>query len=158
MITLYTFGPYFGLPDPSPFVMKCEMLLKLSGLNVQENTRGFPGAPKGKLPYIDDDGTIVADSTLIRLYLERKYGFYFDRGLSARDRGVAWASGEDARRPSLLGDGLLALDERRQLRARPGELLQARAGIHPAAGDMDSSREVPANCTPTASAATARRR
>ena len=28
MITLYTFGPHFGLPDPSPFVTKAEMLLK----------------------------------------------------------------------------------------------------------------------------------
>ena len=32
MITLYTFGPAFGLPDPSPFVTKAEMLLKLAGL------------------------------------------------------------------------------------------------------------------------------
>lgn len=91
MITLYTFGPYFGLPDASPFVMKGEMLLKLSGLEYQTNRRGFTKAPKGKLPYIDDNGTIVADTTLIRLYLEQKYSIYFDRGLSTRDRGVAWA-------------------------------------------------------------------
>ncbi len=87
MITLYTFGQYFGLPDPSPFVMKAEMLLKLSGLEYQTSTRGFKGAPKGKLPYIDDNGTVVADSTLIRLYLEQKYSIYFDRGLSALSGG-----------------------------------------------------------------------
>ena len=92
MITLYTFGPAFGLPDPSPFVMKGEMLLKLSGLPYQANTRGFMRAPKGKLPYIDDDGALVADSTLIRLHLERKHGIDFDKGLSARDRGAAWAT------------------------------------------------------------------
>jgi glutathione S-transferase len=92
MITLYTFGPFFGLPDPSPFVMKGEMLLKLSGLPYQTNTRGFMKAPKGKLPYIDDDGTLIADSTLIRLHLEQKYGIDFDAGLSPRDRGVAWAT------------------------------------------------------------------
>jgi hypothetical protein len=28
MITLYAFGPAFGLPDPSPFVTKAEVLLK----------------------------------------------------------------------------------------------------------------------------------
>ena len=91
MITLYTFGSYFGLPDPSPFVMKGEMLLKLAKLEYQSNSRGFGKAPKGKLPYIDDGGTVIADSTLIRLYLEQKYSIDFDRGLSTRDRGVAWA-------------------------------------------------------------------
>jgi glutathione S-transferase len=91
MITLYTFGQFFGLPDPSPFVMKAELLLKLSGLEYKTDSRGFRGAPKGKLPYIDDNGTVVADSTLIRLYLEQKHSIYFDRGLSTHDRGVAWA-------------------------------------------------------------------
>jgi glutathione S-transferase len=92
MITLYTFGPGFGLPDPSPFVMKAQMLLKLAKLEFQSNTKGFLRAPKGKLPFIDDGGTLVADSTLIRLHLEQKYGVDFDRGLSTRDRGIAWAT------------------------------------------------------------------
>jgi len=91
MITLYTFGPYFGLPDASPFVMKADMLLKLSGLPYETNTKGFPRAPKGKLPYILDDGVLIADSTLIRLHLEQKHSIYFDRGLSTKDRGVGWA-------------------------------------------------------------------
>lgn len=91
MITLHTFGPHFGLPDPSPFVMKGEMLLKLSGLPYRTTTRGFKGAPKGKLPYIDDDGTIVADSTLIRMHLESRHGIDFDRALPPRERGIAWA-------------------------------------------------------------------
>ena len=34
MITLYTFGPYFGLPDASPFVIKAMLLLKFAGLDV----------------------------------------------------------------------------------------------------------------------------
>ena len=92
MITLHVFGSYFGLPDASPFVMKGEMLLKLAGVEYQTTRKGFAGAPKGKLPFIVDDGTVVADSTLIRLHLERKYGIDFDRGLSARDKGVAWAT------------------------------------------------------------------
>jgi glutathione S-transferase len=92
MITLYTFGPAFGLPDPSPFVMKAQMLLKLAKLEFTPNTKGFLRAPKGKLPFIDDNGTVVADSTLIRLHLESKHGVDYDRGLSTRDRGVAWAT------------------------------------------------------------------
>ncbi len=92
MITLHVFGSYFGLPDASPFVMKAEMLLKLAGLEYQTTRKGFSGAPKGKLPFIVDDGTVVADSTLIRLHLERKYEVDFDRGLAARDKGIAWAT------------------------------------------------------------------
>jgi glutathione S-transferase len=91
MITLYTYGPYFGLPDASPFVTKAEMLLKLAGLEYRIHRGGLRRAPKGKLPYIDDDGLIVADSTLIRIHLEQKRGIDFDRGLSARERGIAWA-------------------------------------------------------------------
>jgi len=91
VITLYAFGPAFGLPDPSPFVTKAEMLLKLARLAYRVDTGGFRKAPTGKLPYIDDDGTIVADSSFIRLHLERKHGIDFDAGLTAERRAVAWA-------------------------------------------------------------------
>ncbi|VVE48150.1 glutathione S-transferase [Pandoraea pneumonica] len=90
MLTLYTFGPAFGLPDASPFVIKAHMLLKLAGLAYQTDRGGFRRAPKGKLPFIDDDGQIVPDSTLIRLHIERKYGFDFDAGLTPEQRGAAW--------------------------------------------------------------------
>jgi hypothetical protein len=44
MITLYTFGPYFGLPDGSPFVLKAMLLLKLAGLEYSEDcgSAAFP--------------------------------------------------------------------------------------------------------------------
>jgi glutathione S-transferase len=48
-------------------------------------------APKGKLPYIHDEGAVIPDSTFIRIHLEKKYGIDFDRGLSAQQRGTAWA-------------------------------------------------------------------
>ena len=91
MITLYKFGPGFGLPDGSPFVMKAELLLKIAGLPYATNMKGFGKAPKGKLPFIEDDGEIVADSTFIRSHIERKYRFDFDRGLSGEQKGAAWA-------------------------------------------------------------------
>lgn len=91
MITLYTFGPLNGLPDGSPFVIKAMILLKMAGLPFQE-VRGDPRkAPKGKLPYIEDDGDVISDSTFIRFHIEHKYGFDFDAGLSPHDRAVAWA-------------------------------------------------------------------
>lgn len=91
MITLYTFGPAFGLPDPSPFVAKAEVLLKMSGLPYRTDTGGFKTAPKGKLPYIDDGGIVVADSTFIRAHIERRYDIDLDAGLSCAERATAWA-------------------------------------------------------------------
>jgi len=92
MIKLYTFGPAFGLPDASPFVIKAEMLLKLAGLPYQAMRGSLRRAPKGKLPYLDDMGHIVADSTLIRWHIEKTYHIDFDDGLSPAQRGVAWAA------------------------------------------------------------------
>ena len=91
MITLYTFGTKFGLPDPSPPCMKAEVLLKMAGLAYTLDHGGFNKAPKGKLPYIDDDGVKVPDSAFIRCHIEHKHGFDCDRGLSAAERGQAWA-------------------------------------------------------------------
>ncbi len=91
MITLYNFGPAFGLPDPSPFVMKVETLLKMAKLPYRTDSTGFAKAPKGKLPYIDDDGVAVADSTFIRWHIEKKYRIDFDEGLDPGQRATAWA-------------------------------------------------------------------
>lgn len=93
MIRLHTFGEAFGLPDPSPFVIKAQVLLKLCGQAYQ--TEPFAGGlkigPKGKRPFIVDEGVTIADSTLIRFHLERKYGHDFDEKLSAREKGLSWA-------------------------------------------------------------------
>ena len=91
MIKLATFGPAFGLPDPSPFVVKADVLLQMSGLPFEKVAGDIRKAPKGKLPYIDDEGTCVPDSTFIRMHLETKHGIDFDRGLTPQQRGAAWA-------------------------------------------------------------------
>jgi hypothetical protein len=53
---------------------------------------GIAQDPKGKLPWIDDDGTAVADSGLIIDYLKRKYGDPLDAGLDPnRQRALALA-------------------------------------------------------------------
>jgi glutathione S-transferase len=90
MITLYTFGPYFGLPDASPFVIKAMLLLKFAGFAYSEDRGGYGKAPKGKLPYINDGGLIVTDSTFVRFHIEKKYGFDFDAGLDAAQKATAW--------------------------------------------------------------------
>lgn len=91
MITLYGSGPNFGLPDASPFVTKAETLLRMSKLPFEKAPMSFSKAPKGKIPYIEDDGELLGDSTLIRWHLEKKYGIDFDKGLTTEQRATAWA-------------------------------------------------------------------
>jgi glutathione S-transferase len=90
MITLYVFGPAFGLPDPSPFVMKTEVQLKMAGIPYRKEKSAPMNGPKGKLPYIDDDGTLVGDSTFIREHLAAHHGLNFDGGLTAEQRAQCW--------------------------------------------------------------------
>lgn len=91
MLKVFGFGPAPGLPDLSPFVIKAMTLLKMADVAYVVDTTGFRRAPKGKLPYIDDDGAIVPDSTFIRFHLEKTRGVDFDAGLSAMERAQSWA-------------------------------------------------------------------
>jgi glutathione S-transferase len=90
MITLHVFGPSFGLPDGSPFVMKAMLLLKIAGLDYATQRDAPFKAPKGKLPFIDDDGETIADSTFIRFHIEKKYGFDYDSGLTPEQKAIGW--------------------------------------------------------------------
>jgi len=91
MIVLYGFGPGFGLPEISPFVTKTEVQLKMAGLSYRKERAMPPASPKGQLPFIEDEGVKVADSTFIRAHIEQKYGFDFDAGLDQGQRAQAWA-------------------------------------------------------------------
>lgn len=92
MITLHQFSPAFGLPNASPFCLKLELYLCMTGLPYRNHyTADLPRAPKGKLPWIDDDGTVVADSGLIINYLKSKYGDTLDHGLTPVQRATALA-------------------------------------------------------------------
>ena len=79
MIRLYSFGSSFGVMDPSPFVVKVDVFMKMVQLpyEVIEGAENLKIAPKGKLPFIsdnDDNGeTKVADSQAIIEYLTEKY-------------------------------------------------------------------------------------
>jgi glutathione S-transferase len=92
MITLHQFPPALGLPNASPFCLKLELYLRMAGLPYRNAyTLELHKAPKGKLPWIDDDGTAVADSGLIIDYLKRKYGDPLDAGLNPEQRALALA-------------------------------------------------------------------
>jgi glutathione S-transferase len=95
MIRLYQFAPAFGLPNLSPFCMKVETYLRMTGLPY-ECPRGadLMKSPKGKLPYIEDaanGGKIVADSTFIIDYLKATYGDPLDAHLTAKQRALGVA-------------------------------------------------------------------
>ncbi|HSM95055.1 MAG TPA: glutathione S-transferase family protein [Rhizomicrobium sp.] len=91
MITLHGFGPAFGLPDPSPFVMKTEIQLKMAGIPYRFERAAPPQAPKGKIPFIQVGAHRVGDSTFIRAHIEKHHHFDFDAGLCTAERAQAWA-------------------------------------------------------------------
>jgi glutathione S-transferase len=92
MIKLFQFPPAFGLPNASPFCMKMETYLRMTGRPFElENSGNVMKAPKHKLPYIDDGGTIVTDTSFIIDYLKRRYGDPLDAALSPPERAVATA-------------------------------------------------------------------
>ena len=92
MIRLHQFAPAFGLPNASPFCMKLETYLRMASLPFElVNSGDVLKAPKRKLPYIDDDGTLVADTSFIIEHLKARYGDPLDAALSPQQRAVATA-------------------------------------------------------------------
>ncbi len=89
MITLHTIPGQWGLESISPFCMKVEVYLKLT----KTSYRAVPGdprrAPKGKLPFIDEDGTKIADSAAIVRHLESKSKAPLDEGVDPKARAQA---------------------------------------------------------------------
>ena len=92
MITLFQFDPAFGLPNASAFCMKVETYLRMVHLDYRIATRAnILKAPKGKMPWIEDDGRLVADSGFIIEYLKDRYGDPLDAHLTPEERAVALA-------------------------------------------------------------------
>ena len=74
MITLHQYPPAFGLPSLSPFCIKVEIFLKMTGLPYQVKQERNPArGPKGKMPFIVEDNETVADSSFIIDHLIRKH-------------------------------------------------------------------------------------
>lgn len=83
MIKLFQFPPALDLPNASPFCLKLETYLRMAGLPYENvYTLDLRKAPKGKLPYIDDGGRVIADSGLVIDYLKQTYGDALDLGMT----------------------------------------------------------------------------
>lgn len=92
MITLYSYPGFGTVPSVSPFCIKIEAYLKLTKREYRTVYPTNPGkAPKGKLPYIEDNGRVIADSGFIIDYLKATYGDPLDDGMSAPERATAHA-------------------------------------------------------------------
>ena len=85
MIDLYQFSPVFDIPNLSPFCMKLEAFLRVSNIPFQVIEEDNPSTgPKGKLPFIRDNGLLIGDSELIIDYLESKLEFQMDGHLGSQ--------------------------------------------------------------------------
>ena len=90
MITLYQFPRAMGLTNASPFCMKMETWLKMSGLEYQiKGLMDSRKAPMGKLPMIDHDGQKVADTGNIIPYLEKACGVDLDASLNPQQKAIS---------------------------------------------------------------------
>ena len=91
MITVHQFVPAWGLPDLSPFCIKINTYLKMAGLPHKVVTSDVRKAPRGKLPYIEDEGKFVSDSGHIIEHLKQRYGDPLDGHLTAQERAIGFA-------------------------------------------------------------------
>jgi glutathione S-transferase len=74
----------------SPFGLKLEAWLRLADIPYTvEPSTDLRKAPKGKLPYIRDEGRLIGDTTLIIDYLKASRGIDPDAGLDPRERAEA---------------------------------------------------------------------
>ena len=85
MLTLHKGPAAFGVSDISPFCLKLESYLRMAGVPYTARAADFGKAPKGKIPFIEEDGSLLGDSQLIIEHLKRKHGDPLDAKLGAED-------------------------------------------------------------------------
>ena len=73
MLILHQFQRTWGIPNLSPFCCKIETYLRMADIDYEIRPTLPSRAPKGKLPYIDDDGVKLADSRFIISHLKSTY-------------------------------------------------------------------------------------
>lgn len=91
MIKVHKFGPSFGMPDASPFVIKVETYLRMTAQPYETASGDVRKAPRRQLPIIEVDGKIVPDSGNIVEMLESRRPEKLDAHLDARQRAIGTA-------------------------------------------------------------------
>ena len=89
-IKLFQFPRRLGVPNLSPFCCKLETWLRIAGIPYEVVVEHDPRkGPKRKLPFIEDAGVRIADSSLIVEHLQRTRGIDPDVHLSASQRAIS---------------------------------------------------------------------
>lgn len=84
MIILYSYPQMFGLPDNNPFGLKVDTFLRLATIDFEtKHILDTKNAPRGQLPYVDDEGEIITESNHIFHYLSERYHVQLDNHLTA---------------------------------------------------------------------------
>lgn len=91
LITLYSYPQMFGLPDNNPFGLKVDTFFRLAKINFrQQHILDPKDAPRGQLPYINDNGLIISDSNMIIQYLSDKYNIDMDNDLTSMQKNISF--------------------------------------------------------------------
>lgn len=95
MIKLYQLTGCWNIPSPSPFCMKLETYLRMAEIPfISVNTLDAlvaPAnrkAPKKKIPFIEYEGKLMGDSSLIINFLKGKFGDKVDMHLTDEQRAL----------------------------------------------------------------------
>ncbi len=88
-ITLHQFDSFWGLPNASPFCMKVEGYLRWRRIPFRIVVSSPRRSPSGQVPWVVDDGEVIADSQKIITRFERGRADALDHWMTARDRAAA---------------------------------------------------------------------
>lgn len=84
IVLLHSFPPTKTIPNPSPFALKLQSFLRLTGI-AYEDEFDRPLGPKQKAPWIEIDGNVISDSSLIIDYLTDHFKVTLDKHLSKEE-------------------------------------------------------------------------
>ena len=89
-IKLFQFPRMFGIPNVSPFCCKLETWLRIAGVPYDVVDTADPRkGPKGKVPFIEDGGVRIGDTSLIIDHLVKTRGVDPDARLAQSQRATA---------------------------------------------------------------------
>ena len=90
MLTLYSYPELFGVADNNGYGLKVFAFLRLAGVPfTHEHIFDASAAPRGQLPYVDDDGEVVGDSDTIIAHVVAKHRLTMDHGLTRAQRDTS---------------------------------------------------------------------